>query len=240
MLHHDAVGPRYGRAAVSAVLRPHQGRPQRLLVVVAHPRDAELALAGSVARWVAEGSLARLVCCTSGDGRAADAGADPLELAATREREQREAAALVGYGSLTFLHRPEGALANDLALREQLVREIRSFRPDAIATHDPRVIVSDDGYVNHVDHRECGAAAVDAAAPAAANAMAFPSLVRSEGLKPHVVSRLYLFWSERPRVAVDISDQLETKQRAIAAHASQAPRTAGETVEPFALIELRS
>jgi LmbE family N-acetylglucosaminyl deacetylase len=214
-------------------------RPDRLLVVAAHPRDADLAMGGTVARWVSEGTTAELVCCTSGDGRSDDPADDPLELAARREREQREAATVLGYAAVTFLHRPEGALANDLALREQLVRSIRSFRPDALATHDPRVIVSDDGYVNHVDHRACGAAAIDAAVPAAANAMAFPGLVKAEGLQPHAVERLYLFWSERPSLTLDASATLETKRRALAAHASQEPRDIGPADERFALIELR-
>lgn len=224
---------------MSAEVPAHDDRPQRLLVIAAHPRDADLALAGTVARWVADGAVAQLVCCTSGDGRSDDAAADPLELAATREREQRQAAAVVGYESVTFLHRPEGALANDLALREQLVRLIRSFGPDAIATHDPRVIVSDDGFVNHVDHRECGAAAIDAAVPAAANAMAFPGLVRSDGLEPHAVDRFYLFWSEQPGIAVDVSTTLDIRERALAAHASQPAREVEGTTEAFALIELQ-
>ena len=105
--------------------------------------------------------------------------------------------------------------------------------------NDPRVIVSDDGYVNHVDHRECGAAVIDAVSPASANALAFPSLVRSEGLEPHVVERLYLFWSERPSLLLDAGALHETKQRALAAHASQEPRDPGSTQERFALIELR-
>jgi LmbE family N-acetylglucosaminyl deacetylase len=220
--------------------RAAAARPARLLVVAAHPRDADLAMGGTVARWVDEGTVAELVCCTSGDGRSREADADPLELAATREREQREAATILGYRSVTFLHRPEGALVNDLALREQLVRSIRAFRPDTVATHDPRVIISADGYVNHVDHRECGTAAVDAVSPASANALAFPALVESEGLEPHRVERLFLFWSERPSLTLDATAKLETKQRALMAHASQDPRNAGSAEERFALIELRS
>ena len=88
---------------------------------------------------------------------------DPLELAALRESEQRAAAAeVVGYAGITFLHQPDGALANDLALREQLVREIRTFRPDAVLAVDPETLFYDDGGVNHTDHRAAGFAAVDA------------------------------------------------------------------------------
>lgn len=195
--------------------------PTRLLVITAHPDDSEFGIAGSVARWVGEGTIARLVCCTSGEAGSDDAAADPLELAARREAEQRAAAAVVGYEDVTFLHRPDGAVANDLALREQLVRIIRDFRPDVVAAIDPRLIVHEAGFVQHVDHREAGAAAVDAVYPAAQNAMAFPHLVRSEGLAPHHVERLFLFWSERPSALVDIGATIDTKLTALRAHASQ-------------------
>lgn len=199
----------------------HTERPERLLVIVAHPDDAEFGIAGSVARWTREGTTAHLVCCTSGDAGADDATTDPLELAQLRETEQRAAAAIVGYEGVTFLHRPDGALANDLALREQLVRVIRTFRPDAVAAPDPRVIVHEDGFVQHTDHRAAAAAAVDAVYPAARNAMAFPQLVTAEGLTPHSVGRLYLFWPERPSAYVDIGPTLEVKLAALRAHASQ-------------------
>lgn len=209
---------------MTTTLRLLDERPERLLVVVAHPDDADYAMAGSVASWTAAGSVAQLVCCTSGDATGDDAEADPLEVAARREREQRAAAALVGYEAVVFLHRPEGALANDLALREQLVRIVRTFRPDVLAAPDPRTFILPWGRFNHVDHRQAGAAAVDLV-EAAGNALAFPGLVRSEGLAPHAITRTYLFWSERADVAVDISGTLQTKVGAIEAHASRRNRS---------------
>src|SRR3990172_6332142 len=118
----------------------HEDRPERVLVIVAHPDDADFGVAGTLSRWIRQGSVARLVCCTSGDAGADDATTDPLELARRREAEQRAAAAVVGYEAVDFLHRPDGALENDLALREQLVRLIREFRPDAVVAMDPTVI----------------------------------------------------------------------------------------------------
>jgi LmbE family N-acetylglucosaminyl deacetylase len=230
-------------------------RPDRLLVVAAHPVDADYALAGSVARWVGEGTSAHLVCCTSGDGRGPDPTADPLQLAARCEREQRAAAALVGYREVTFLHRPEGALANDLALREQLTRLIRAVRPDTLAASDPRVLIQPWGAVNHADHRAAGEAALDALEPAA-NAMAFPQLMRAGGLEPHGMSRLLLYWSAQPTHALDVSAQLETKVGAISSQVSRTGTDAEhegsvrawarrdgaaaglEAAEAFALIEL--
>ncbi|HWH72718.1 MAG TPA: PIG-L family deacetylase, partial [Methylibium sp.] len=162
----------------------YEERPERALVIVAHPDDADFGIGGTIARWVRAGTVARLVCCTSGDAGADDPASDPLELGRLREAEQRAAAAVIGYEAVVFLHRPDGALDNDLALREQLVREIRRFRPDAVLAMDPEVIFLNNSFVQHVDHRQAAMAAVDAVYPAARNAMAFPGLALNEGLEP--------------------------------------------------------
>ena len=198
----------------------HAWRPGRFMVVAAHPDDADFGPAGTAARWIDEGSEGWLVCCTSGDAGADDPDTDPLELAATREREQRAAVGIIGYAGVTFLNQPDGALANDLVLREHLVREIRTFRPDAIFATDPEVLFHGGRGVNHVDHRAAGFAAVDAVYPAARNAMAFPGLAR-EGLEPHRVRRVYLFWSNQPNVRIDVSATIDRKIAALRAHVTQ-------------------
>ncbi|HEY8846317.1 MAG TPA: PIG-L deacetylase family protein [Candidatus Limnocylindrales bacterium] len=199
---------------------PHEWRPDRFMVIAGHPDDADFGPAATASRWIDEGSVGWLVCCTSGDAGGEDPDADPLVLAALREKEQRAAAEIVGYAGVSFLHMPDGALVNDLALREQLVREIRTFRPDAVLATDPTVIFYRFGGINHTDHREAGLAAVDAVYPAARNPMAFPALARS-GLEAHRVRRLYLFWPNDPNVRVDIGTTIDRKIAALAAHASQ-------------------
>lgn len=231
--HFDAV---VSATFAGAERASHDDRPGRVLVIVAHPDDADFGAAGTVARWVRAGTVAHLVCCTSGDAGADDARTDPLELARLREAEQRAAAAVVGYEGVTYLHRPDGALANDLPLREQLVRIIRSFKPDAVLTMDPTVVILDNSYVQHVDHRTAAQAALDAVYPAARNALAFPGLVLHEGLEPHTVAQLFLFFSDQPTVWVDISDTLEVKLAALREHASQLRRPAEleETIREWA------
>jgi LmbE family N-acetylglucosaminyl deacetylase len=190
------------------------------MVIVAHPDDADFGPAATAARWIDEGSTGWLVCCTSGDAGGEDPDRDPLDLAAEREAEQDQAAAIVGYEGVTYLHQPDGALANDLALRELLVREIRTFRPDAVLATDPEVVFYRDGGVNHTDHRAAGIAAADAVYPAARNPMAFPWLAK-EGLAAQAVRRLYLFWPNEPTARVDVSATIDRKVEALRAHASQ-------------------
>jgi LmbE family N-acetylglucosaminyl deacetylase len=190
------------------------------MVIVAHPDDADFGPAATAARWIDQGSTGWLVCCTSGDAGGEDPDLDPLELAAEREKEQDAAARIVGYEGVTYLHQPDGALANDLALRELLVREIRTFRPDAVLATDPEVLFYGDGGVNHADHRAAGMAAVDAVYPAARNPMAFPWLAR-EGLEKQIVRRLYLFWSNQPNARVDVTGTIGRKVDALRVHVSQ-------------------
>ena len=198
----------------------HTWRPSRFLVIAAHPDDADFGPAATAAAWIDAGSVGWLVCCTSGDAGGEDPDLDPGELGLLREAEQGAAAAVVGYAGVSFLHQPDGALDNDLALRELLVREIRTFRPDAILATDPEVLFYRDGGVNHSDHRAAGMAAVDAVYPAARNPMAFPWLAKG-GLAAHVVRRLYLFWPNDPTVWVDVSATVDRKIEALRAHASQ-------------------
>ena len=71
----------------------HERRPARFMVIAAHPDDADFGPAATAARWIDAGSVGWLVCCTSGDQGGDDHAIDPLALAATREAEQRAAAA---------------------------------------------------------------------------------------------------------------------------------------------------
>ena len=167
------------------------------MVIAAHPDDADFGPAGTAARWIDEGSAGWLVCCTSGDQGGEDPDADPLELAALRETEQRAAAAIIGYAGLTFLHEPDGALANDLALREQLVREIRTFRPDAVLATDPDTIFYRDGGIE--PHGSSGGR--DRGRRRGLSGGTQPDGVPVAGPlrpRPHPVRRLYLFWSNGP------------------------------------------
>ena len=58
--------------------------PERALVVIPHPDDAEVWAGGTISRWVREGSEVHYVLCTDGSRGTDDPEVDPTELAATR------------------------------------------------------------------------------------------------------------------------------------------------------------
>ena len=118
--------------------RAHTWRPDRFMVIAGHPDDADFGPAGTAARWIDEGSdrLARVLH----ERRRRWRGSRRRSARAGRRSARRSSApppAIIGYAGVSFLHLPDGALVNDLALREQLVREIRTFRPDAVLATDP-------------------------------------------------------------------------------------------------------
>jgi LmbE family N-acetylglucosaminyl deacetylase len=216
--------------------------PASVLVIVAHPDDAEFSAGGTIARWVASGTEVDYCICTRGDKGTSDAGALPGEVATVREREQRAAAAVLGVRSVRFLGHPDGMLQNSLELRREIVAVIRELRPAAVICSDPLRRYGPT-YVNHPDHRAAAEAALDAVFPSARDPLVFPELLRA-GLEPHRVAEVFVSNPSEPSVAVDIATTLETKIAALREHASQVteerlrtfiPQRAAEAGQPHGL-----
>jgi LmbE family N-acetylglucosaminyl deacetylase len=187
----------------------------RVLVIMAHPDDAEFSCSGTVAKWVREGRQVSYVLCTSGDKGSTDPNADPLFLMETRESEQRAAAQVLGVQDIWFLRIPDGRVEDDLVLRERLVRIIRQWKPDIVMTHDPYRL-----YQLHRDHRNVGWAAMDAVFPSSRDPLNFPEQIR-EGLSVHKAAELYFFGSDNPDVWIDIAETIGLKLAALRCHVSQ-------------------
>lgn len=194
--------------------------PERAMVIAAHPDDIEFVVAGSLAKWVQAGTRVRYVLATSGDAGSHEPGMSRQALARIREAEQRAAAQVVGVDEVVFLGYPDCEVEPTLALRRDLVREIRRFKPDTIVCFDPTRLFVDGGYINHPDHRAVAQAAVDAVAPTASMPLAFEDL-REQGLEPHRVKELLVASNSESNVWIDISETIELKIEALRQHASQ-------------------
>ncbi len=194
--------------------------PERVLVVAAHPDDIEFGAAGTVARWIGEGARARYLLITRGDKGSDDPTTDPQQLAATREAEQRAAAAELGVEGVDFLDEPDGQVQVTLRLRERITYAIRAFRPEIVMGHDPTVLFVNNEWVNHPDHRAVGEATVDAVFPTARDPLNFPEHMAA-GLEPWKVAEIYLWSTNEANQIVDITDTLERKIAALEHHASQ-------------------
>src|SRR5207247_2087989 len=102
-----------------------------------HPADADFAAAGTGARWVADGLEVTYVLVTRGDAGGFD-DTPRAAMPAIREAEQRAAAAVVGVKQVEFLDGyADGTVTVTPALRRDLTRAIRRYRPDRILTNSP-------------------------------------------------------------------------------------------------------
>ena len=203
-----------------------QSREKRVLVVIAHPDDAEFTCGGTVAKWAAGDADIRYVVCTDGSKGGDDLEMDDAALRDLREAEQRAAAAVLGVKEVVFLRYQDGELAAAGDLKRDLVAIIRRWHPHRLLAWDAW-----RPYQLHPDHRAAGLAAVEAVL-AAGNPRRFPDLM-AEGLKAHRVEEVYLFGTDIPDTWVDISETFQRKLQAIASHRSQG----GDAVEVKTEIE---
>jgi LmbE family N-acetylglucosaminyl deacetylase len=189
----------------------------------AHPDDQDFTVAGTLAKWARAGCEIVSVCITSGDSGSNDPshGADhKTKLAQVREGEQRAANQVLGVKETVFLGYPDGELEPTIALRKELTRVIRKYRPAVVLTGNPDAWFYESNYVNHPDHRAAAQAACAAVFPSAGTRLIFADLL-DEGLEPHNVKRLYVHGVENPNTWVDISATLELKLEALHKHVSQ-------------------
>jgi LmbE family N-acetylglucosaminyl deacetylase len=208
---------------------PSATQPKRrieTMVIMAHPDDAEFTVGGTVAKWAREGKTIVYVICTDGSRGSNDPQVRPQDLVATRRVEQEAAARLLGVEEVVYLRYEDGSLQPTLALRRDLTRVIRRYRPDIVICPDPTVRYYGDSYLNHPDHRAAGDAALDAVSPSANTRYIFPELL-AEGLEPHEVRDIYLRGAPEPNAWVDIGDTIELKIAALKKHESQVSHMEG-------------
>jgi len=202
--------------------------PATLLFCFAHPDDESFSGAGTAMRYAAAGARTVLVTATLGQrGKLGDPPiCAPAEIEATRQRELREAARIIGFDGLHLLGYRDRELAEapPEEVRRALVTIIRRERPDVVFTFDP------NGFNAHPDHIAISRFTTDAVA-VAADARWY----HGDG-QPYAVPRV--LWTppvapwEAPRVArleaqpgadilIDVSPWRERRIAALRAHRSQ-------------------
>ncbi len=198
-------------------------QPKVILCVAAHPDDLEFGMAGSVAKYIAQGAKAYYLILTNANKGTADRTMLPDQLRDLRREEQRAAGKILGLTDVFFGEYDDGALEVTQALKQDIVRVIRTVKPDVVLTMDPTVVYdSARGVLNHPDHRAAGQATLDAVFPLARDHLSFPEHM-SEGLEPHSVPTVLMFNFTTHNFFVDITEQMDTKLQALAAHTSQIP-----------------
>ena len=194
--------------------------PNHVLILMAHPDDPEFSAGGTLAAWSRSGARITYVIVTDGSKGSDDPDMSGARLAEIRCAEQRAAAEVLGVSEVQFLGYPDGEVFNSMELRRDLVRQIRTYQPDLVITHDPTARLIGNTRINHPDHLAVGEAALNAVFPLARDRLSFPELLQ-EGLEPHKVMTIYLVMTDLPNLVVDISDTLTTKIESLILHRTQ-------------------
>ena len=180
----------------------------RVLVVGAHPDDAEFYCGGTIAKCVNRGDDVYIAVVTDGS-RGSDT--NEKEATATRHAEATAAAGLVG-AKLIWLGLRDASLLYTEENRLKIVGAFREANPDVVLTHSP------DDY--HPDHVNTGRMASDASI--------LGSLKLIDSPYPPMSTVPCVYYMDHctgvgfnPDTYVDITDTFNTKQEMLRCHNSQ-------------------
>ena len=209
-------------------------RPERAMLVIPHPDDAEGGVGGTVAKWVAEGTEVVFVLCTNGDKGTSDPEMTTEKLGAIREKEQAAAAECLGVKEVIYLRYGDGELDDTAKFRGELVRAIRKHRPDVVFCTDP----FRQTFYLHRDHRVSGQVAIDSVFPYARDFLHYNEHIQ-EGLETHKVGDILMWGTEHPDTFIDITDTIDNKINALKKHASQVAGS-GRDVDRFVKVNAQN
>lgn len=202
------------------------GNKQKVMVVMAHPDDAEIVCGGTMARLVAEGKKVRLVVTTDGAKGVGDKKLNLDEFKKQRLADQIKGGITLGLSEdeIFNLGLPDGEIENTIENIGKIAYHIREFKPDIIVTHNPEDVLipvygKNTGWVNHRDHLITGLLTCFAAYPYARDRAFFPKQIE-KGLTGHAVKEMLFADSYKREEAIsfDIGKFLDQKKKAIQAH----------------------
>jgi len=200
--------------------------PARVLAISAHPDDSELQAGGTLSKWSAAGCEVSIVVCTDGSKGTWNPGANLAALVATRQSEQRDAAAALGAtGTVGFCGWVDGELVQSPANVRALTSWIRRLRPTIVISHDPW-----KRYRLHPDHRAAGFLVSDAVV-AARDPHFFPEMEYPH----HRPDEVWYFEADEPNHVEAIDGWIETKIHSLEQHVSQHESTMGITSDEDAV-----
>ncbi len=185
--------------------------PLRLLILGAHPDDAEFHAGGLATIYRRHGHVVRIVSVTNGEAGHHELSGPPLT--ARRRAEAAAAAAVIGAESEVWDNR-DGRLEPTLELRWQIVRAIRTFRPNLVLTHRP------NDY--HPDHRAVGQAVQDASYLVTVPAIVPEApILRRDPVVAYMPDRFTKPTPLEGHVVVDVGPYVEQIVDMLACHVSQ-------------------
>jgi N-acetylglucosamine malate deacetylase 1 len=179
-----------------------------ILVVAAHPDDAELGAGGTIAKHVSMGQKVGIVDLTRGE--LGTRGTSEL-----REQEAAKSAQILGISVRENLNLKDGFFQNDVESQLAVIRAIRKYQPD--------IVLANAVYDRHVDHGKGASLAADACF--LSGLMRIETVdergVKQAAWRPSVVYHYIQSQLIEPDFIIDVSDFWAQKIDSISAFKSQ-------------------
>lgn len=179
-----------------------------ILVIAAHPDDAELGCGGTIVKHTALGMKVGILDLTRGE-------LGTRGTAQTRDEEARTASKIMGISIRENLHLADGFFQNDKESQLVIIRKIRQYQPDIILAN----ATSD----RHPDHGKAAELAYDSAFLAGLTKI---ETIDSDGQSQsawrpkhvyHYIQSAFI----QPDFIIDVTNEWDKKMEAIKAYRSQ-------------------
>lgn len=177
----------------------------KIMLIAAHPDDAELAMGGTIAALNDDGKDLVLVDLTDGEPT-------PYGNKEIRQRETATASQILGIRKRILLNLPNRSLADTVEARTELAALIREHKPELLF-----VPYWDDAHPDHI-----------AAAKLSVAARFYAKFVKTDmPHEPHYPRKIFHYYNTHMRVKFnpsfifDISKTIDRKISALAAYRSQ-------------------
>ncbi|NNJ88798.1 MAG: bacillithiol biosynthesis deacetylase BshB1 [Eudoraea sp.] len=180
-----------------------------ILVFGAHPDDAELGAAGTIAKEISLGKKVGIIDLTRGE-------LGTRGSAEIRDKEARVSAEILGVSVRENMEFADGFFVNDQQHQLALIRKIRMYRPDIVLCN-----AIEDRHIDHARGSQLVSNACFLSGLMKIDTKAEGDDLWQEAWRPKQVYH-YIQWKNlTPDFVVDITDVIDKKMEAINAYASQ-------------------
>jgi len=187
-----------------------------VLCVQPHYDDNDIGAGGTIAELAERGAEIHYLTVTDDLAGVLDPRLTDAEATAQLRGEQARAGAAIGVTAQHWLGHPDAGDWDVFAARREIIRHIRTLRPDVVFTPDPWL-----RFEMHPDHLRTS--------HAVAEACLFHGLPRirtgddelDRRYEPHPIHAIAFYFTSDPNLVVDVTRTRERKHRALDAYRAQ-------------------
>jgi N-acetylglucosamine malate deacetylase 1 len=178
-----------------------------ILVLAAHPDDAELGCGGTIAKHVAMGHAVGVIDFTRGE-------LGTRGTAETRDQEAKDSASILGLAVRENLNLKDGYFLNDEHHQKEVIRILRKYQPE--------IVLANAIYDRHPDHGKGASLAFDSCFYSGLNKITTTDAgISQQAWRPKHLYHYIQSQLIQPDFIVDVTDFWQTKMKAIRAFKTQ-------------------